>query len=382
MEQILTIVVLGAFAYLCIDIFISMTMRIFSDDGYSKWQRHIYGCWELIIGFIFIQLIWEFMQVLHLIDLPQSVTSVVPLFFLLIIQCFGIFLCSLTSRKSITPRNMAQHILPTGCITLIVSLLHIYVPQYPFEYILYGYQIFYYIFVFRVLMKNLKRDRIRLTQNYSNLHRRTMTWTSHIVYFFAILAIVYAYFNLNNQAFNWSHNTFALFIIYFCNYHILEMRDSRLLEKMYNDDDDEESSIEESSIDPESESADSSNDTSQPKTSLREQTKQRLEENLENICINRRMYLNPDLTVNDLAAELNTNRTYISQYFSDHNTTFLKFINDLRAEHAMYQLKNTNHKISNIMLDSGFRHNETFRRAFFNRYQCEPKDVPRPNAEV
>lgn len=382
MEKILTIVVLGAFMFLCIDIVISMTMRIFSNDGYSKWQRHIYGCWEMIIIFLFIQLGWEYIQVVQPIILPQSICTIVPLCFFLIIQFFGLFLCCLTSRKNIAFEDMKYHILPASLLTLGVCILHIHLPQYHFEYLLYGFQVLYYIIVFRILLKNLKQDKIRLNQNYSNLYRRTMTWTSHVVWFFAVLAIVYAYFNLNNNAFNWCHNSLALFIIYFCNYHILEMRDSRLLEMVSDDDEDVSNDDNESKeIMPEPMDEGSSNSENLHKTSLREQTRQRLEENLENICINRRLYLNPDLTVNDLAAELNTNRTYISQYFSDHNTTFLKFINDLRAEYAMYQLKNTNHKLNVVMVDSGFRHTETFRRAFQSRYNCDPKDVTRTTVE-
>lgn len=80
------------------------------------------------------------------------------------------------------------------------------------------------------------------------------------------------------------------------------------------------------------------------------------------------LYLNKDLTLSELAAAVGTNRTYLSEYFSNvKHVTFYDYINQLRitkksipmmAEHPEYTLEH-------IAAESGFNSISTFRRAFY-----------------
>jgi AraC-like DNA-binding protein len=93
---------------------------------------------------------------------------------------------------------------------------------------------------------------------------------------------------------------------------------------------------------------------------------------LQQHCIDTQLYLQRDLTINQLAQALGTNRTYLSQYFSSLDTTYNAYINKLRIDHfcRLYQEEMAaNHYPTAQQLFSrcGYRSYSTFSLAFKQR---------------
>ncbi len=97
---------------------------------------------------------------------------------------------------------------------------------------------------------------------------------------------------------------------------------------------------------------------------------------LENIIIEQELYKKADLSLYDLTILVNTNRTYISDYFCHVlNTTFYDYINCLRIEKSVIPLLKNEEKnltIDAIAYMSGFNSISTFRRAFIKNTGMTP----------
>lgn len=91
-----------------------------------------------------------------------------------------------------------------------------------------------------------------------------------------------------------------------------------------------------------------------------------------------RLYLNPKLTLIDLATEIGTNKTYLSQYFHEvKDLTFYDYINHLRASAACdliskLSAEGTRVNMAEIAAQSGFNSTSTFYRAFAKFKGCAP----------
>lgn len=89
---------------------------------------------------------------------------------------------------------------------------------------------------------------------------------------------------------------------------------------------------------------------------------------LETLITGEKVYLNPDLTVSDLAEKLNTNRTYLSKAIQKRfNKNYLDFINSYRIAEAIKILASDsgrNLSIDGIAGMSGFNNRVTFSKVF------------------
>ena len=97
-----------------------------------------------------------------------------------------------------------------------------------------------------------------------------------------------------------------------------------------------------------------------------------IEKLLTENCIAPQLYLQHDLTLQQLAQAVGTNRFYLSQYFSRQGITYNTYINNLRINHfiSRYQeLASTGQPVGAQQLaqESGFRSYSTFGRAFMLR---------------
>lgn len=95
-------------------------------------------------------------------------------------------------------------------------------------------------------------------------------------------------------------------------------------------------------------------------------------EALRNECEAKLLYCNPDLTLADLAIAIGTNRTYLSEWFADNDTTFYQHINTLRIRHAADMLLTTDKTIKEIQIESGFSSRTTFSKYFAEYHGCSP----------
>ena len=90
---------------------------------------------------------------------------------------------------------------------------------------------------------------------------------------------------------------------------------------------------------------------------------------LEQLCEARQLYLQHDLTLQQLAVAVGTNRTYLSGYFAQQGITYNAYINHLRIEHfiRLYRKNRaSSQSITAIQLaqQSGFYSYSTFSVAF------------------
>jgi AraC-like DNA-binding protein len=94
-----------------------------------------------------------------------------------------------------------------------------------------------------------------------------------------------------------------------------------------------------------------------------------------------KLYLNPDLTIKDVAEAIHSNRTYISKAINTSvGITFFQLVNRYRIQHAVELINLSDHKkftFETIARQSGFSSMTTF-YAFFKKEQgCTPSDYIR-----
>ena len=97
-----------------------------------------------------------------------------------------------------------------------------------------------------------------------------------------------------------------------------------------------------------------------------------IEQLLAEHCVETQLYLQHDLTLQQLAQTIGTNRYYLSQYFSRQSITYNTYINNLRINHFInrYQeLAATGQPIvaQQLASESGYRSYSTFSLAFKQR---------------
>ena len=100
-------------------------------------------------------------------------------------------------------------------------------------------------------------------------------------------------------------------------------------------------------------------------------------EQIEKLMEIDRIHTNPQLTLNDLALRLDTNRNSVSAVINDgFNMNFNDYINSKRIESVIKSFKNNQHlekTLLGIALESGFNSKSTFNRSFKKYTSLTPK---------
>ena len=93
---------------------------------------------------------------------------------------------------------------------------------------------------------------------------------------------------------------------------------------------------------------------------------------LEQAMRQKQLYLNPKLTISDVAVEIGTNRTYLSDYLNKElNMNFYDYVNTFRVEMAcQLLLTEPKYTFENIAEQCGFNSISTFRRSFQKIKNC------------
>jgi len=90
-------------------------------------------------------------------------------------------------------------------------------------------------------------------------------------------------------------------------------------------------------------------------------------EELDRLMTQKKLYLKTNLSLEELAYQLHTNRTYLSDYFNHvKHVTFFDYINQLRIEYSAIPLihEHPEYTLDYIAAKSGFNSISTFRRSF------------------
>ena len=202
----------------------------------------------------------------------------------------------------------------------------------------------------------IKQYHDMLYNNYSNIEQRDLRWLSIILIEFLLLLTVWTVACIYpTTCVNIAYDLFSCLIWYSICYFVNRQKVIVLVTPQQDEELELSDTIEEDKTD--------------------DNIKYHFAEKLRTIIENEKRYLDPELNISDLAKELNTNRTYISQYLSSvMNTHFYDYINNLRIEHAAILLKDSDEKIECIATASGYNNTATFRRLFGKIKGCSPSE--------
>ena len=107
---------------------------------------------------------------------------------------------------------------------------------------------------------------------------------------------------------------------------------------------------------------------------------------LKKVTVENKPYLNPELTINDLASMVPCNRHHLSQVLNESlNNSFYDYINYYRVEEAKQLLMNAskeNYKISSIAYDAGFNSLSTFNEIFRKHTGTTPSQFRKDLHEI
>ena len=97
-----------------------------------------------------------------------------------------------------------------------------------------------------------------------------------------------------------------------------------------------------------------------------------IEQLLTERCVATKLYLQHDLTLQQLALAIGTNRFYLSQYFSRQNITYNTYISNLRINHFISRYQEVanaqqSFTVQQLARESGYRSYSTFSLAFKQR---------------
>ena len=109
-----------------------------------------------------------------------------------------------------------------------------------------------------------------------------------------------------------------------------------------------------------------------------------MSQKLEEYIREKELFLNAKLSLNDLATEMGTNRSYLSNCLNNElGVTFYDYINSFRLERAKALLGDATFEgsIEETALLSGFNSVSTFRRSFQKKYGCTPSQYRRQRGD-
>ncbi len=96
-------------------------------------------------------------------------------------------------------------------------------------------------------------------------------------------------------------------------------------------------------------------------------------------CAQRKNYTNPDLSIEDVARAVGSNRTYVSRWCNAQGINFSTYIAELRLEYASQLLLTTDLTITEVLEQAGFNNPRHFRTVFQAHYGCLPSEYRQVN---
>lgn len=117
------------------------------------------------------------------------------------------------------------------------------------------------------------------------------------------------------------------------------------------------------------------------KSGLTTETIQEIQEKLSNAMMTEQKFLNPDITLTSLSAELDLASTYVSQVINQQfKLNFYDFVNQYRVEEVKRRLTAPEHShlsVLGIALDCGFKSKSSFNKSFKKHTGKTPSDFKR-----
>lgn len=112
----------------------------------------------------------------------------------------------------------------------------------------------------------------------------------------------------------------------------------------------------------------------QSKVKLKAWQEPRFDAAVRKYCNQVEVFTNPDLSVQDVATGVGSNRTYVSRWCKENEKDFSTYITNIRLDYAEKLVATTSQPISEIAEDSGFSNTRHFRTVFVDRFGCTPSE--------
>ncbi|MCF0182231.1 MAG: helix-turn-helix transcriptional regulator [Muribaculaceae bacterium] len=111
-----------------------------------------------------------------------------------------------------------------------------------------------------------------------------------------------------------------------------------------------------------------------PATKLKAWLEPRFDEAVRTFCNKQENFTNPELTIQDVATAVGTNRTYVSHWCKHNGFDFSSYITGIRLDYAEKLMAKPGMTINEVSETVGFNNVRIFRQAFVARFGCSPSD--------
>jgi AraC-like DNA-binding protein len=210
-------------------------------------------------------------------------------------------------------------------------------------------------------IRHYRKYRAWLDENYSDTEKIKFDWLRNFLYIFTFILILGGIFDFTNSfIFYLSYIQFFYFelVLSLVTYYlaVAGYLRSKTIELNFTEKEAEE--------------------TEERKTLLPEKELEKLKIGLENLMQNDKIYLEPNLTLNDLSRQLGVNSTVLSYAINNgFGKNFNDFINEFRIGEVKEKLKNVDDStLLGVAFDCGFNSKATFNRAFKKFTGVSPKE--------
>jgi AraC-like DNA-binding protein len=210
-------------------------------------------------------------------------------------------------------------------------------------------------------IRHYQKYRAWLNENYSDTEKVKFDWLRNFLYVFTAILIIGAFFDFTNSfVFKLSYIQFFYFEI------VLALTTYYLAVAGYL----RSKTIELNFTEKEAEKID------ERKTLLAEKDLEKLKTKLQDLMQNDKIYLEPNLTLNDLSRKLGVNSSVLSYAINNgFGVNFNDFVNEFRIAEVKEKLKtDADSTLLNVAFDCGFNSKATFNRAFKKFTGVSPKE--------
>ena len=283
---------------------------------------------------------YEALRLTLLIGASFDFIFVFPLAFIVII-------CMLQDRRrSLWPVVLLMMPVVMALVWCIISRSDAMVP------VIYGYVLAMGLAFIISMVLSLRKYGRWLRDNYADLEHKEV-WQSFVVLTSIIFLLGFYVFGVGGPAYEYIVQFCDIVLIAFLLWRVETLSDLSVARALSQETAD---------------TADTEDIGEQLSTEIRDNIGKLLQQH----CIEQQLYLQHDLTLQQLAKAIGTNRLYLGQYFSCQGTNYNTYINDLRIRHFVSLYRDTvaeQRTVSAQQLahESGYRSYSTFGLAFKKR---------------
>ena len=299
--------------------------------------------------------VWWYLFLIYSRDLHSAFYVVVA-----VVDCFGM-LTTIAGTLLAMLQDRRRPVWPVISALIpypVIGALYIANPNESYLSVAIAYILLLYVLLTVYVAFAVRQYGRWLRDNYADLERKEV-WLSQVVLLvFMLLFILYALVDINTI------QVFLLHVVELVLFGLLLWRVETLPQLSENSSEEVEASTPQTL-----ESAQLIPTQAQKAPAIASTLIQQL---LDERCVATQLYLQHDLTLQQLATAIGVNRFYLSQFFSKHGTTYNAYINDLRINHfvCLFREAVTSMKpitAQQLAYDSGYQSYSTFSLAFKQR---------------